>query len=65
MTNKYDCPKCGSKETGDLDCHICMASGDIVDLDGNEIECKDCDGMGYVDGTMECLDCSHEFDTPS
>ena len=56
------CPDCHSPETGDLDCPHCSGGGDANDESGDP--CSHCDGAGYVEGSMECLDCSHVFDSP-
>lgn len=53
------CPDCKSENTGDLDCPMCWGGGVLIDDDDQECDC--CDGLGYVRGHRECLDCGSEY----
>ena len=48
---------CCDAEAWDLDCDTC--GGDCQDEDGED--CKECDGVGFIDGWCECSKCGDTF----
>ena len=54
------CPRCGSETVVERDCPECEGEGE---LDYNPPEfCGVCGGVGSIQGELECLDCSYEWD---
>lgn len=50
MVDEYKCIECGGKAC-DYDC----------DCGGEDEECDQCGGLGYIESYFECMDCGHVY----